>query len=159
MLAWQRADLISDVLALGAACKSLKHGLQATHKAPIIWAEGLLHVCLLFYFSDKNANKAPDSFGHRVGEKLRSLDVTPDTYLWPRVLQPHAVYVKLQVSWRHFKSIARYRQPNTMMYIGSTSVSEKQSGMQSKVGASQNAKESKCTGRAGSSVLASGTEL
>ena len=123
MLAWQRADLYSDVLALGAACKLFKHGLQATHKAPIIWAEGLLHLCLLLYFSDKNANKAPDSFGHRVCEKLRSLDVTPDTYLWPRFLQPHAVYVKLQVSWRHFASIVRCRQPNTMMYIGSTSVS------------------------------------
>ena len=85
----------------------------------MLWAQGLLHLLLLFYFQDGSQT----SFAESIRQKLRCFQVHPRTYTWTRFQAQNAVYMKTTVDWRHFSSVEHYRQPSTFMYIGSTSQS------------------------------------
>ena len=83
------------------------------------WAQGLLHLLLLFYFQDGSQT----SFAESIRQKLRCFQVHPKTYTWARFQAQNAVYMKTVVDWRHFSSVEHYRRPSTFMYLGSTSQS------------------------------------
>ena len=85
----------------------------------MLWAQGLLHLLLLFYLQDGSQT----SFAESIRRKLRCFQVHPQTYTWTRFQAQNAVYMKTTVDWRHFSTVEHYRQPSTFMYIGSTSQS------------------------------------
>ena len=114
--------MFQEVLELGAACTFFKHRCAAVAKSPVIWAQGLLHLCLLFHHQTPQHSPNDAAFGHVMRGRFQQLGVTPNKYTWPWFQANNAVYVKLQV-WRHFKTLEKYRQPSPMLYIGSTSVS------------------------------------
>ena len=51
------------------------------------------------------------------------MGLTPSRYSWLQFSDPFAVCIKVAVDWRCGSGIGHYRQPNTMMYIGSTGIS------------------------------------
>ena len=119
----RRYTVFQDTLELGAACTFFKHHCAAVIKGPIVWAQGLLHLCLIFYHQSQNSRVGSSSFGHTMQLRFQSLGVNPMTYTWPWFQSPNAVYVKLEVDWRLFKNNEIYRQPSPKLYIGSTSIS------------------------------------
>ena len=95
------------------------HHCPGFNKESALWAQGLLHLLLLFYFQEGSQA----SYAERIREKLRCFRVHPSTYTWQRFRAQNAVYMKVAVDWRHFSSVEHYRQPSTFMHIGSTSQS------------------------------------
>ena len=114
-----RPRLKQDICVVGEACTFFIHHCPEFSKAPSMWAQGLLHLCLLFCFSDSTQQ----SCAELLRRKLRALKVHPAMYTWPRFLKSNAVYIKTKVDWRIFSTVEKYRQPSTMMYVGSTSIS------------------------------------
>ena len=51
------------------------------------------------------------------------MGLSPLQYAWPQFPETFAVYIIVAVDWRCGSGFGQYRQPNTMMYIGSTGVS------------------------------------
>ena len=80
-----------------------------------MWAQGLLHLLLLFHFS----GNFPQSHSVHLKEKLAEMQVRPSSYTWPQFQVPNAVYCKVQVDWTP-RNV--YKQPSPMMYVGSTSL-------------------------------------
>ena len=108
-----------EICSLGEAVTFFLHECPGFNKASMLWAQGLLHLLLLFYFQDGSHT----SFAESIRRKLRCFQVHPQTYTWARFQAQNAVYMKTTVDWRHFSSVEHYRQPSTFMYIGSTSQS------------------------------------
>ena len=114
-----RTALLHDICQLGQALTFFKHECLHLPKADISWSQGLLHLVLLFHFQDSQLQ----SWGHALRDKLQSMGLSPLQYSWLQFADPFAVYIKVAVDWRCGSGIGQYRQPNTMMYIGSTGVS------------------------------------
>ena len=95
------------------------HHCPGFNKESALWAQGLLHLLLLFYFQEGSQA----SYAESIREKLRCFRVHPSAYTWQRFRSQNAAYMKVAVDWRHFSSVEHYRQPSTFMYIGSTSQS------------------------------------
>ena len=114
-----RSSLKADICVLGQAVTFFLHECPSFIKQSMLWAQGLLHLLLLFYFQDGSFT----SYADVIRTKLRCLQVHPMDYTWPRFQAQNAVYMKAAVDWRHFSSVEQYRQPSTFMYIGSTSQS------------------------------------
>ena len=114
-----RTALLHDICQLGQALTFFKHECLHLPKADISWSQGLLHLVLLFHFQDSQLQ----SWGHALRDKLQSMGLSPLQYSWLQFADPFAVYIKVAVDWRCGSGIGHYRQPNTMMYIGSTGVS------------------------------------
>ena len=89
------------------------HHCPGFNKESALWAQGLLHLLLLFYFQEGSQA----SYAESIREKLRCFRVHPSTYTWQRFRSQNAVHMKVAVDWRHFSSVERYRQPSTFMYI------------------------------------------
>ena len=115
-----RTALLHDICQLGQALTFFKNECLHLPKADINWSQGLLHLVLLFHFQDSRLQ----SWVYSLRCKLQSMGLTPSRYSWLRQFSgPFAVYIKVAVDWRCGSGIGHYRQPNTMMYIGSTGVS------------------------------------
>ena len=114
-----RSRVKEEICSLGEAVTFFLHECPGFNKASMLWAQGLLHLLLLFYFQDGSQT----SFAESIRRKLRCFQVHPQTYTWTRFQAQNAVYMKTTVDWRHFSSVEHYRQPSTFMYIGSTSQS------------------------------------
>ena len=114
-----RKKLLHDICLLGQAPTFFKHECLHLPKADLNWSQGLLHLVLLFHFQQP----AKSSWGQALKSKLQSMGVTPTRYSWLQFRDQCAVYIKVAVDWTRCGSIEQYRQPSTMMYIGSTAVS------------------------------------
>ena len=114
-----RSQVKEEICCLGEAVTFFPHECPGFSKASMLWAQGLLHLLLLFYFQDGSQT----SFAESIRQKLRCFQVHPRNYTWTRFQAQNAVYMKTTVDWRHFSSVEHYRQPSTFMYIGSTSQS------------------------------------
>ena len=114
-----RSTLKADICLLGQAVTFFLHECPGYNKQSMLWAQGLLHLLLLFYFQDGSFT----SYAETIRAKLRCFQVHPMDYTWPRFQAQNAIYMKVAVDWRHFSSVEHYRQPSTFMYIGSTSQS------------------------------------
>ena len=114
-----RLGIKAEICLLGEAVTFFLHHCPGFNKESALWAQGLLHLLLLFYFQEGSQA----SYAESIREKLRCFRVHPSTYTWQRFRSQNAVYMKVAVDWRHFSSVEHYRQPSTFMYIGSTSQS------------------------------------
>ena len=119
MAASERSSIKADICPLGQAVTFFLHECPGFNKQSMLWAQGLLHLVLLFYFQDGSLT----SYAEVIRSELRCYRVHPMDYSWSKFQAQNAVYMKVAVDWRHFSSIEQYRQPSTFMYIGSTSQS------------------------------------
>ena len=119
MAASARLGIKAEICLLGEAVTFFLHHCPGFNKESALWAQGLLHLLLLFYFQEGSQA----SYAESIREKLRCFRVHPSAYTWQRFRSQNAAYMKVAVDWRHFSSVEHYRQPSTFMYIGSTSQS------------------------------------
>ena len=114
-----RRKLLEDICLLGQAVTFFKYECLHLSKADLSWAQGLLHLTLLFHFRGDR----PHSWRNALKLKFKSVGATPEAYAWATFQDPVAVYVKFAVDWQTYASRRAYRQPSAMMYVGSTAVS------------------------------------
>ena len=94
----RRSHVKEEICSLGEAVTFFLHECPGFNKASMLWAQGLLHLLLLFYFQDGSQT----SFAESIRQKLRCFHVHPQTYTWTRLQAQNAVYMKTTVDWRHF---------------------------------------------------------
>ena len=120
MAASAKHGIKAEICLLGEAVTFFLHHCPGFNKESALWAQGLLHLLLLFIFKKARRHPMPKVFDRSSGVFGFT---RRHTYTWQRFRAQNAVYMKVDVDWRHFSSVEHYRQPSTFMYIGSTSQS------------------------------------
>ena len=100
----------------------LEHG-EGIPKTPLIWVHTLMALVLLFRFSVPGSDLKLDSHHSKIMSKLQSLHVHPDTLHYSKFEQANSVYCMFQVDFEFSHIQAGYRQPSSLLYVGSTGVS------------------------------------
>ena len=83
-----RSTLKADICQLGQAVTYFLHECPGFNKQSMLWAQGLLHLLLLFYFQDGSFT----SYAEVIRSKLRCFKVHPMDYTWPR-FNPKMLYI------------------------------------------------------------------
>ena len=99
----------------------LQHG-QGTLKAPLIWVQSLMALLLLFYFHAPGPQWRLDSHRSKILRKLQSLQVHPDTLHISSFEKCNSVYCIFEGGFDFSHFTARYSQPSSLLYVGSTAV-------------------------------------
>ena len=105
-----------------AAAFMLEHG-EGIPKTPLIWVHALMALVLLFYFSVPGSDLKLDSHHSKIMSKLQSLKVHPDTLHYSKFEQANSVCCVFQADFDFSHIRAGYRQPSSLLYVGSTGVS------------------------------------
>ena len=92
-------------------------------KTPLIWVHTLMALVLLFYYSVPGSNFKLDSHHSKIMSKLQSLKVHPDTLHYSKFEQANSVCCMFQADFDFSHIRAGYRQPSSLLYVGSTGVS------------------------------------
>ena len=100
----------------------LEHG-EGIPKTPLIWVHTLMALVLLFRFSVPGSDLKLDSHHSKIMSKLQSLHVHPYTLHYSKFEQANSVYCMFQVDFDFSHIRAGYRQPSSLLYVGSTGVS------------------------------------
>ena len=117
-----RKQLASAVCILGsAAAFMLEHG-DGIPKIPLIWVHTLMSLVLLFHFGTPRSFYQVDSHRSRILHKLQQFGVHPDTLHYSSFEEPNTVYCIFQVDFEFSRLRTGYRQPSSLLYVGSTAV-------------------------------------
>ena len=117
-----RKQLASAVCILGsAAAFMLEHG-DGIPKIPLIWVHTLMSLVLLFHFATLRSFYQVDSHRSRIWHKLQQFGVHPDTLHYSSLEEPNTVYCIFQVDFEFSRLRTGYRQPSSLLYVGSTAV-------------------------------------
>ena len=91
MAASERSSIKTDICLLGQAVTFFLHKCPGFNKQSMLWAQGLLHLVLLFYCQDGSLT----SYAEVIRTKLRCFQVHPMDYTWSRFQAQNAVYMKV----------------------------------------------------------------
>ena len=100
----------------------LEHG-EGIPKTPLIWVHTLMALLLLFRFSVPGSQYKLDSHHSKILSKLQFLRVHPDTLRYSKFEQANSVCCMFQVDFDFSHVKAGYRQPSSLMYVGSAGAS------------------------------------
>ena len=91
-------------------------------KIPLIWVHTLMSLVLLFHFAPPGSSYGLDSHRSRILHKLQEFGVRPDTLHYSSFEEPNTVYCIFQVDLEFSRLRTGYRQPSSLLYVGSTAV-------------------------------------
>ena len=117
-----RKQLASAVCILGsAAAFMLEHG-DGIPKTQLIWVHTLMSLVLLFHFATPRSFYQVDSHRSRILHKLQQFGVHPDTLRYSSFEEPNTVYCIYQVDFEFSRLRTVYRQPSSLLHVGSKAV-------------------------------------
>ena len=99
----------------------LEHG-DGIPKTPLIWVHTLMSLVLLFHFAAPRTLNQVDSHRSRILHKLQQFGVHPDTLHYSSCEEPNTAYCIFQVDFEFSRLRTGYRQPSSLLYVGSTAV-------------------------------------
>ena len=99
-----RKQLASAVCILGSAAAFMLEYGDGIPKIPLIWVHTLMSLVLLIHFAPPGSSYGLDSHGSGILHK------------------PNTVYCIFQVDFEFSRLRAGYRQPSSLLYVGSTAV-------------------------------------
>ena len=99
----------------------LEHGVGIP-KIPLIWVHTLMSLMSLFHFGAPGSLHQVDSHRSRLLHKLQQFGVHPDTLHFSSFEKPNTVYRFFQVDFEFSRLRTGYRQPSSLLYVGSTAV-------------------------------------
>ena len=102
MAASARLGIKAEICLLGEAVTFFLHHCPGFNKESALWAQGLLHLLLLFYFQEGSQA----SYAESIREKLRCFRVHPSTYTWQRFRSQNAVHMKVAVDGAIFQVLS-----------------------------------------------------
>ncbi|CAE7820464.1 unnamed protein product [Symbiodinium sp. CCMP2592] len=114
-----RKRLASAVCTLGTAAAFMLEFGDGIPKTPLIWVHTLMSLVLLFYL---NAPSQDDSHRFKIVRRLQQFGVDPDTLHFSLFEKPNTVYCIFQVDVDMGRFRSGYRQPSSLLYVGSTAV-------------------------------------
>ncbi|CAE7787762.1 unnamed protein product [Symbiodinium sp. CCMP2592] len=114
-----RKRLASAVCTLGTAAAFMLEFGDGIPMAPLIWVHTLMSLVLLFYL---NAPSQDDSHRFKIVRRLQQFGVDPDTLHYSLFEKPNTVYCIFQVDFDMGRFRSGYRQPSSLLYVGSTAV-------------------------------------
>ena len=85
-----RSEILSEILGLGQAITFFIHEIRDVAKEGALWAQGLLHLVLLFHFADLQH----DTYAARLVQRLQEMKICARDYTFDQFSHPTAVYVK-----------------------------------------------------------------
>ena len=99
----------------------LQYGEGIT-KTPLIWAQSLMALVLLFHCNALGSQWKLDSHRSKILRKLQSVQVHPEVLHFSAFAESNSAYCLLEgdFEFSHFK--AGYKQPSSLLYVGSTAV-------------------------------------
>ena len=117
-----RKQLASAVCILGSAAAFMLEYGDGIPKIPLIWVHTLMSLVLLFHFAPPRSSYGLDSHRSRILHKLQQFGVHPDTLHYSSFEEPNTVYCIFQVDFEFSRLRTGYRQPSSLLYVGSTAV-------------------------------------
>ena len=99
----------------------LEHG-DGIPKIPLIWVHMLICLVLLFHFAAPGPLFKADGHRPKSPHKLQEFGVHPDTLHHSLFEKPNTVYCIFQVDFDFSRLRTGYRQPSSLLYVGSTAV-------------------------------------
>ena len=91
-------------------------------KIPLIRVHTLMSLVLLFHFATPRSSYEVDSHRSRILYKLQQFGVHPDTLRYSSFEEPNTVCCIFQVDFEFSRLRTGYRQPSSLLYVGSTAV-------------------------------------
>ena len=79
-----------------------------------------MSLVLLFHFAPPRSWSGLDSNQSRILHKLQQFGVHPDTLHYSSFEEPNTVYCIFQVDFEFSRLRTGYRQPSSLLYVGST---------------------------------------
>ena len=117
-----RKQLASAVCILGSAAAFMLEYGDGIPKIPLIWVHTLMSLVLLFHFAPPGSSYGLDSHRSRILHKLQHFGVHPDTLHYSSFEEPNTVHCIFQVDFEFSRLRTGYRQPSSLLYVGSTAV-------------------------------------
>ena len=99
----------------------LEHG-DGIPKIPLIWVHTFMSLVLLFHFGTPRSFHQVDSHRSRILHKLQQFGVHPDTSHYSSFEEPNTAYCIFEVDFEFSRLRTGYRQPSSLLYVGSTAV-------------------------------------
>ena len=99
----------------------LQYGEGIT-KTPLIWAQSLVALVLLFHFNAPGSQWKMDSHRSKILGKLQSARVHPDVLRYSSFTKCNSVYCIFEGDSEFSHCNAGYKQPSSLLYVGSTAV-------------------------------------
>ena len=108
--------------AVGSAATFMLEYGDGIPKISLIWVHTLMSLVLLFHFAPPRSSYGLDSHRSRILHKLQQFGAHPDTLPYSSFEEPNTVYCIFQVDFEFSCLRTGYRQPSSLLYVGSTAV-------------------------------------